>query len=542
MNDVEPIRSSPKRDANFSFLNEAERIALQSILASDRFRRAPNLERMLVYLCRKPLQDRSSKTTEYDIAFEVLERPADFDPTTDSIVRVETHRLRKRLKEYYRNEGADDPIQIILPSGKYTPEFVLRDIHEESSSNENGNPDAKESSTPDSAEAFLSSSSEPEKAILSKVMSRWPLVFIGSVLLVIAIFWMVHRPSTGSILHTPTPESKIVSLPSGAAGIAKEIRILAGSSVDRYVDRLGNIWGPDAFYRDGLSKEATQPMLRPADPFLFQRWREGKFSYRIPLPDGRYRLHLYFSEPQFGFGYLNGGGEGSRVFDVTMNGQPLLTNLDILNDAGGGGIAVEKIFDGVHPGSDGNLQLDFSSIARGPALLNALAIVPAEKPGLPPIRIRCLDTSYTDQHGKFWGVDRYFLGGQPAIRAARVIARTPELYRGERYGNFSYAIPVIPGTYTVTLRFAETWFSPDGPRGGGVGKRVFDVLHNGRALLENFDIYKEARGSHQEIVKTFHGLRPDSRNRIVISFAPIVNYATVNAIEIVQEGIAQSAR
>ena len=36
---------------------------------------------------------------------EALGRPADFDQKRDSIVRVEAHRLRKRLREYYEADG-----------------------------------------------------------------------------------------------------------------------------------------------------------------------------------------------------------------------------------------------------------------------------------------------------------------------------------------------------------------------------------------------------------------------------------------------------
>jgi hypothetical protein len=45
------------------------------------------------------------------------------------------------------------------------------------------------------------------------------------------------------------------------------------------------------------------------------------------------------------------------------------------------------------------------------------------------------------------------------------VAGTPDsdLYSGERFGNFSYALPVAPGKHSVTLRFAENYFGTDGP-------------------------------------------------------------------------------
>ena len=71
-------------------------------------------------------------------------------------------------------------------------------------------------------------------------------------------------------------------------------------------------------------------------------------------------------------------------------------------------------------------------------------------------------------------------------------------------------IPVPPGRYGVTFYFAEAWFGPGTPAGGGVGSRVFDILCNGVALRRNFDIFKEGRGAGRAVTVTFHGLEPDA--------------------------------
>lgn len=72
------------------------------------------------------------------------------------------------------------------------------------------------------------------------------------------------------------------------------------------------------------------------------------------------------------------------------------------------------------------------------------------------------------------------VGGAPA----------PEIFRAERYGNFEYRIPAAAGRYIVTLHFAETWFGPGQPGGGGAGSRIFDVNCNGLALLRSFDVLR----------------------------------------------------
>jgi adenylate cyclase len=54
------------------------------------------------------------------VAVEVFGRPPDFDAQSDPLVRVEAGRLRRRLIEYYADEGRDDPVRIDLPRGSYS--------------------------------------------------------------------------------------------------------------------------------------------------------------------------------------------------------------------------------------------------------------------------------------------------------------------------------------------------------------------------------------------------------------------------------------
>ncbi|EEW24278.1 tetratricopeptide repeat protein [Rhodobacter ferrooxidans] len=75
----------------------------------------------------------------YGIAVDVLGRGADFDPSTDSIVRVEIGRLRKLLAFYYQGPGQGDLIRIGIPRGQIMPEItLLREIAKSGSSPETG--------------------------------------------------------------------------------------------------------------------------------------------------------------------------------------------------------------------------------------------------------------------------------------------------------------------------------------------------------------------------------------------------------------------
>jgi len=98
---------------------------IQIVLAARAFRQSRGIARLLRYLCGKALVEDAEPVTEYTIAMDVLGKPQDFKESKDSSVRVELHRLRKRLAEYYEQEGAGHAIRIVIPAGQYTPQFLI---------------------------------------------------------------------------------------------------------------------------------------------------------------------------------------------------------------------------------------------------------------------------------------------------------------------------------------------------------------------------------------------------------------------------------
>jgi hypothetical protein len=111
----------------------------------------------------------------------------------------------------------------------------------------------------------------------------------------------------------------------------------------------------------------------------------------------------------------------------------------------------------------------------------------------------------------------------------------PDLFGGERWGHFDYAIPVdTRGTYSLTLYFTERYFGPQSTGSGGVGSRVMNVMCNGVTLLHDFDIFKEV-GGYRVLAKTFRHLKPSPQGKLNIVFEPVVNYAVVSAIEVEDE-------
>jgi hypothetical protein len=85
-----------------------------------------SLCKLLRYLTAHSLDHPGIQIKEYQIATEVFGRPADFDPQSDSAIRVQAGRLRAKLSEYYASEGASDPIVVELPRGSYALSFHER--------------------------------------------------------------------------------------------------------------------------------------------------------------------------------------------------------------------------------------------------------------------------------------------------------------------------------------------------------------------------------------------------------------------------------
>src|SRR4051812_2266405 len=112
--------------SNTDSLLESRRAALNAVLESKEFSRAPALAKLLRYLCEKTFEGRVHEIKEFSIATEVYGRSQSFGERRDSVVRVEVSRLRKRLRNYYAEEGSRHDLQIVIPAGTYQPEFEPR--------------------------------------------------------------------------------------------------------------------------------------------------------------------------------------------------------------------------------------------------------------------------------------------------------------------------------------------------------------------------------------------------------------------------------
>ena len=112
---------------------EAVRDELDRVLKSGPFAQSQRRQRFLEYIVNETLAGRGDRLKGYTIGREVFDRPEEFDPNIDPIVRMEAARLRDRLREYYDGEGKNDPIRIELAKGSYAPQIEFRQAAEPNS-------------------------------------------------------------------------------------------------------------------------------------------------------------------------------------------------------------------------------------------------------------------------------------------------------------------------------------------------------------------------------------------------------------------------
>ena len=121
------------------------------------------------------------------------------------------------------------------------------------------------------------------------------------------------------------------------------------------------------------SSEASQhAAAHDAQLFQYFRWGRHALNYQFAVPDGEYRVELYFAEPWLG--KHEGAGidcEGERIFDVAINDSVVVDDLDLWAEAGFAG-ACKKVVDIKVKG--GLLTVSFPEVKVGEAIISAIAI------------------------------------------------------------------------------------------------------------------------------------------------------------------------
>lgn len=196
---------------------------------------------------------------------------------------------------------------------------------------------------------------------------------------------------------TPTAADRNRDLLKPADGYTYLYRVNCGG--DAVTDRYGSEWEQDdSVYshswaeRFGMnpftasqghitsrihglkSSSAASQHAAAHDAKLFQyfRWGRHALNYQFAVPDGEYRVELYFAEPWLG--KHEGAGidcEGERIFDVAINDSVVVDDLDLWAEAGFAG-ACKKVVDIKVKG--GLLTISFPEVKVGEAIISAIAI------------------------------------------------------------------------------------------------------------------------------------------------------------------------
>ncbi|WP_437919088.1 malectin domain-containing carbohydrate-binding protein [Sphingobacterium sp. LRF_L2] len=178
---------------------------------------------------------------------------------------------------------------------------------------------------------------------------------------------------------------------------------------ERYVDHFGQEWASDQPYQEtsdwgsaswtdayeggiqpffASQRRVFDPIKGVADWPLLQSFRYGQnqLSYRFDVPDGNYRVELYFAEPWIG----TGGGEnaaGRRLFDIAINEDIVERKLDIWKEVGHD-TALKRVYNVQVKG--GKLLIHFPNVAAGQALIQAIAVASTSANG----QIKVVDRHY----------------------------------------------------------------------------------------------------------------------------------------------------
>jgi hypothetical protein len=158
------------------------------------------------------------------------------------------------------------------------------------------------------------------------------------------------------------------------------------------------------------------------------------------------------------------------------------------------------------------------------------------------VRIHCGGGEYRSPSGVVWGRDRFFTSGHQDMedleRSDEVedllpfagdvhgtesppLYRTGRVFLSEDLHPAGYLLPLPPGRYRVTLHFAEVRLkAPE--------RRAFDVLLEGKMVLENYD-----PASHGFATAEKKSFETEVRDGILsIEFVRRVRDPKISAIEI----------
>jgi tetratricopeptide (TPR) repeat protein len=285
------------------------RAQLDLILRSRAFIQSHRIRRFLQFVVEESLLGQPHRLKEYLIGLEVFDRREAFDPRVDSIVRVEARRLRYKLEEYYRTEGREDGIRIILRKGSYVPIFEYRTAATGSS------PVSTRRSMEIALVPLVNATSEPATAetvaAIEEIQRR-----LAHVLIKEGYFQVVVKSHHAAAPYHPAPGSDAASsaVPDGASPASTADYLIEGSmefqadgfrlllQLQQSVDG-SYIWSETAEGRlqdlssiDHLAQQLVRDLTSPAREGVVARrqsdrkescdaYLQGRYHWKLATPD-----------------------------------------------------------------------------------------------------------------------------------------------------------------------------------------------------------------------------------------------------------------
>jgi len=212
-----------------------------------------------------------------------------------------------------------------------------------------------------------------------------------------AYYMYRERYVGGKTTDHKTAADRNKELVKGAEGYHYLYRINCGG--DAFVDEFGQQWiADDTLYSHSWGQDfgmhpyqasqrhITENIHGTMSDELFQFFRFGRHRlwYDLPVPDGEYRVELYFVEPWHG---RNGGEkddyEGLRIFDVDINGETVIDDLDPWAEAGYCG-ALKRVV--TAKSKAGHIRISFPEVKAGQALICGIAVANVKSVAVPQQR------------------------------------------------------------------------------------------------------------------------------------------------------------
>jgi hypothetical protein len=170
--------------------------------------------------------------------------------------------------------------------------------------------------------------------------------------------------SDGSLTDSEYIDITVVGTP-----LSLPMRVNAGG--EAYTDSLGNFWNADQSCVSGnwgfygadysLDRGTDHAISGTDDERIYQTERYRLAGYRFDVVNGTYTVILHFAET-----YSGTTGPDQRVFDVSIEGQLVLDDLDIFSEVGYS-TALTKVFSDIHV-TDGLLEIEFVSSIEAPEI------------------------------------------------------------------------------------------------------------------------------------------------------------------------------